>query len=605
MDKLFRQIQNIFRLIGRKGRILFLIGILATFGVSCGEYAIAIFLMLFMFTLNLVGLSQLPAWLPMEMLRASPGWIWGCLFLIVTTKAICDVLTYQTKILFTEYTHARMRTLLGYQILKREDGSVPLALSRVNLYMSELFPKATSFIFHFTQFLTFCIQAAMISVGMFFLCWAETIVGLVALGLMSCVVIGFNRHTNKIAQRVPEAQAGLELTKVRIIRNRLLIKILRLQDREFKTYCNSIFLYYKNLVTAYFWGNLGGFLIPILGTVIVAVIVTLNLRIFHSPTVNLVAFLYLFIRFQQKVANISNTIGSLFIDWTHFRQAAALFASYPKKELATALLPVRDFKIVKQGLVLPPSLEREPNSETDLPDCFDSNKVGPNKTDIRPPEIRLAKVAFSWPGTPDPVFESITFTVAPGTQLGIVGTNGSGNSTLLSVILGVLSPGTGQVFIGGLKSEAYFRQASNSIGYVGPEPFLIYGSIRANISYGLGHSVSEDDIWGVLRLVGLDEFVQRLPEGLEYIIQENGEGLSSGQKQRLTVARAFLRNPSLLILDEPLSNVDSATEKVIIHALKALKARCTTIIVSHRLKTLSGADNIFDMETSTYEKNKR
>lgn len=596
MDRLSRKIQNLIRLTGRKGCLLFLISSIASLGVAGADYGIAIFLMLFMFTLHLIETPQLPSWLPTAMLTASPEWIWGVLFLVVATKSICDVFTYQAKILFTEHTHARMRALLGYEMLQREDGSVPLPLSDINLYMVEMFPKATSFIFHFTQFFTFCVQAAMIIAGMFFLCWSETIVGVIAMGLMGLVVLGFNRHTNKIAQKVPETQAALERTKVRIIRNRLLIRILRLQDREYATYCNSIYLYYKQSVTAYFWGNLGGSLIPVLGAFVVAAIVILNLRVFHNPTANLVAFLYLFVRFQQRVANLSNMIGGLFIDRAQFRQTAALFASYSKQELAAALSPVRGFKVLKPGPVLPLATGSDPGDETDSPGSICLNQSRSLKIDNGPPGIHLSNVTFSWPGATRPVFENISLAVPPGSQLGIMGENGSGKSTLLNVITGVLRPQNGQVYIGRMASETYLKRASECIGYVGPEPFLLYGSIRANLTYGLGREVSEADIWEVLRVTGLDGFVKGLPGGMDYVIQENGEGLSSGQKQRLTIARAFFRQPSLLILDEPLSNVDEATEKIIVEALTAMKGSCTTIIVSHRFETLSGADRVFHMD---------
>ncbi len=180
--------------------------------------------------------------------------------------------------------------------------------------------------------------------------------------------------------------------------------------------------------------------------------------------------------------------------------------------------------------------------------------------------------------------------------MGIVGPNGCGKSTLLAIILGALNPTSGKVLINEANSRKFMNHNSQSIGFVGAEPYLIHGTILENLTYGISRKYLDDEIWQVLRIVRLDEFVKELPDDLGHIIQENGEGLSSGQKQRITIARAFLRKPSLLILDEPTANLDDVSESCICNALYDLKGKCTVIIVSHKPGILKKADQTFNLE---------
>ena len=227
--------------LGRTGTVLFGIGIVSSFALAIIEYCIAIFLMLFLVALGFVNPSKLPSWLPLKIFTFSPFSIWGGLFLVIVMRAAGEIITYQSKIMFTEIVHARLRMILGYQLLMQGTRLSVMPLSQINLYMAELFPKATSFIFYCSQFITFCIQVIIISGGMLFLARNEAMVGIAGLCVMGYAVIRFNRLTNRISQKVPEAQARLERSKIRVVRNWILIKVLRLQDKEYENYLKSLF----------------------------------------------------------------------------------------------------------------------------------------------------------------------------------------------------------------------------------------------------------------------------------------------------------------------------------------------------------------------------
>jgi ABC-type multidrug transport system fused ATPase/permease subunit len=577
--------RNVLTLLGGTGVALFCAGVISSLLLSLVEYGIALFLMLFFFTLGFVNNTQLPSWFPFDVRAASPLMIWGGLFIIVLAKAAGEIVTYQTKATFAERVHARLRMVLGYRMLKQERGHAMPPLSEVNLYMAEFFPKAINFIFYVTQFVSFCIQAAAIVAGLIFLSPGNALVGILGLGLMGLVVLRLNRLTTRASRKVPDAQSHLERWKVRVVRNWLLIKVMRLQDEEYENYLKSVFLYYRHNVAAYFFGNLGGSLTPVLGVIVIALIVILNSHFFKTPAVDLVAFLYLFVRFQQRVASVSNVVGGMATYRVHFAHALMLFSSLLPGELKEALRPERMFHLMGGGF--DPSALMGTVARDDSP--------AENGAPTPPPSVSLRNVSFSWPAVGEPVINGLSLDVVAGSQLGIVGPNGCGKSTLLGVMLGILSPSAGEVSIAGRAADRYVKEHCASIGYVGAEPYLLYGSIRENLAYGLKRRVSDAEILTALRTVRLEGFVEGLPGGLGYVIQENGEGLSSGQKQRLTIARALFRNPTLLVLDEPSSNLDEATEAVIVEALAGLKGRCTVIIVSHKPELLSRSDRIYDM----------
>ena len=572
---------RVLRFIGGRGVLLFSVGVASALLLSLVELALAVFLMVFLYTLKFIEWSQLPGWLPLNAKDLSPLTIWISLLLIGVVQAVSLVIHYEAKELLTEGVHARMRLVLGYRaLLSRNTRS--LSLSEMNLYTSEYFPKASSFIFYINQVMSFVIQASMIMVWMLLLAPGEALVGLVGLGVMGGLVLRFNRITNRLGRGVPEAQADLEKTKVRISRNWLLIRIFRIQDHEFENWARATFSYYRHTTLAFLFSNLGSAFMPVLGIVTIATIILANFSVFHTPVANLVAFLYLFFRFLQMVANGSNLIGGIFTYRSQVEKAEELVLSLSPDELQEALRSEREFRLLHKQL------------DTS---SFRRRRADPRHSALpaAAPAIALERVTFAWPGIETPILKDFSMNIAPGEQVGIVGSNGCGKSTLLGIMLGALCPSAGTVSVGGQGSEDYVRENSHTISYVGPDPYLIHGSVKDNLVYGLERKITEDEIWNILDKVDMKDFVQALPGGLGYEIQENGEGLSSGQKQRLAMARSFLRKPSLFIMDEPSANLDAATEECILRDLQELRGRCTVVIVSHRAGMLKDVDQVFRM----------
>ena len=578
-------LERTVHLIGRIGCGLYLLSILASLALSVIEYSVAIFLMVFLFTLGFVDFSSLPGWLPFDVRTLSPFTIWIFLFLIMALRGGLQIINYQSRILLTERTQSRLRLVLGYMIFMKQ-GTTQLSLSKVNLYFGEFFPKAISFIFHFTIMSSFLVQSLMISAGMFYFARGETLVGLGGLAIMGVFVLMLNRYTHRTAKRVPRAAEALERTKVRVIRNWLLIKILRTEYDEYKRYATSVLQYYRHKCMAYLIANSGTSIIPMLGVIVIAVIVFANAQFFNTPGVDLVAFLYLFFRFQQMMAQGSAMMGDLFTCRVQFRESIQLISRIPRVDLHTAFRPAKGLDLISGRIDL--GHVRPSDNRRGAVD-------GPPKVATHPPSIKVIDVTFTWPETGVPVLKNFNLIIPQGSQAGLIGPNGSGKSTLLAIITGVLKPDAGCVRIDDITDGEYLQRHSDCVSYVGPEPFLIEGTIRQNLTYGCSTGLSDEQLLEALDQVYLGDFIASLKEGLGYAIDENGAGLSSGQKQRLTIARALLRRPKLLILDEPTANIDKQTETLLTTALSTFKGRCTTLIVSHKPELLRHVDLIVEM----------
>ena len=181
------------------------------------------------------------------------------------------------------------------------------------------------------------------------------------------------------------------------------------------------------------------------------------------------------------------------------------------------------------------------------------------------------------------MFKNINFLITKGNTLVIKGQSGTGKSTLLSLILGINIPTSGEILINDFSTSSCTINFDNILGYIGPEPYFINGTIKENLLYGLSkdRQITEMELWNALELMELKSLVMNLPNQLEESIFDIPQ-FSTGQKQRLSFSRAIIRRPSILILDEATANLDTATENKIIENLTPLFKNCTSVIVTHK-----------------------
>lgn len=210
--------------------------------------------------------------------------------------------------------------------------------------------------------------------------------------------------------------------------------------------------------------------------------------------------------------------------------------------------------------------------------------------------IAFEDVAVRYPGAAEPALRGVSLEIRHGERVAIVGPNGSGKTTLLGLLYRVYDPTDGTVRIDGHDLRGVsVRSLRRQIGLVSQETVLFEGTIRENIAYGMP-SADDEEIVDALEKARAIEFVREMPGGLDAAVAERGVSLSGGQRQRLAIARAILRDPSILILDEATSMVDSASEAEIGRAMAGFARGRTTIAVAHRLSTVRDADRIVVME---------
>lgn len=212
--------------------------------------------------------------------------------------------------------------------------------------------------------------------------------------------------------------------------------------------------------------------------------------------------------------------------------------------------------------------------------------------------ISVEHVSYRYPDTDRTVLDDVSFVISEGETVGVVGTSGGGKSTVVDLLIGLLTPLSGEIRAGGDNIHADLRRWQDSIGYVPQSLYLVDDSIRANVAFGLNPSdVNDERVWEALKGARLDQFVAGLPEGLDSTVGERGVRLSGGQRQRIGIARALYGNPPLLILDEATSSLDIATEREFMEVVWGLRKSKTILIVAHRASTVERCDKVIRIES--------
>jgi ATP-binding cassette, subfamily B, bacterial len=210
-------------------------------------------------------------------------------------------------------------------------------------------------------------------------------------------------------------------------------------------------------------------------------------------------------------------------------------------------------------------------------------------------DIRYEDVSFSYVDGLS-ALRHISFHALPGTTTALVGATGAGKSTLVNLLVRFYEFDSGQIYVDDRPVREYdLRTLREAIGVVTQESFLFNGSIRENLLMGKP-TATDAELWRAVDAANARQFIERLPQGLESVVGERGVKLSVGEKQRLSIARALLKDPPILILDEATASVDTATERLIQEALEHLMANRTSIVIAHRLSTIVGADQILVLD---------
>ncbi len=248
------------------------------------------------------------------------------------------------------------------------------------------------------------------------------------------------------------------------------------------------------------------------------------------------------------------------------------------------------------------------SKQSDRKDAEDTNALPAENTNHLKfeREISFSKVSFSY-DLSHPILDSVDLAIPKGGTIGLTGPSGSGKSTFADLILGLIEPTGGEIFLDGkrlvgIQDNRWF----SNIGYVPQEVYVLDDSIRRNVAFGLrDDEIDEDRVWEVLGIVSMQDFVQDAPKGLDTFLGERGARMSGGQKQRLGVARALYNDPDILVLDEFTSALDRTTEREILDTFHPLRGKKTIVMISHSDAPLGICDKVYRLENAKMKRFER
>lgn len=212
-------------------------------------------------------------------------------------------------------------------------------------------------------------------------------------------------------------------------------------------------------------------------------------------------------------------------------------------------------------------------------------------------KIQLKDITYKYPNTDVLIFNHADMEIPIGKSVGIVGTSGSGKTTVVDIMLGLLQLQSGEILADGVEIREHYPSWLKNIGYIPQTIFMIDDSIRKNVAFGYAdEDIDDEKVWRALKEAQLDEFVRGLPEGLDTGIGERGIRISGGQRQRIGIARALFEDPEVLVLDEATSALDNDTEAAIMDSINRLHGKKTLVIIAHRLQTIEKCDMVYRIE---------
>ena len=390
---------------------------------------------------------------------------------------------------------------------------------------------------------------------MFYLNWRFTLVALSVIPALFLVVYTFTKRIKKASRALRKKEAEMVSTLQEVLSSIRIVKAFGREEYEQKRFEEESI---ESVDLALQARNIKAKLAPGVEIIVAcgtALVLWLGARQVLSgaltPGVLVVFFLYLGKMYKpmRELSKMSDTYSKALIGWERI------------KDFLSIDLQVRDL----------PGAQTAPNFKG---------------------TIELEHVSFGYlPGRL--VLKDLSLQMKPGQVAALVGATGSGKSTLISLIPRFYDPQSGAVKIDGVDVRKYKRKTvRQQISLVLQDTLLFRASIAQNIAYGKPEA-THSEIVEAARLANADEFIDRLPEGYDSMIGERGVTLSGGQRQRIAIARAIIRNSPILILDEPSTGLDAASEKLVLEGLERLMENRTTIMVAHRLATIQKADVIF------------
>lgn len=271
--------------------------------------------------------------------------------------------------------------------------------------------------------------------------------------------------------------------------------------------------------------------------------------------------------------------------------ALTAFLTYIVQILMAVMMAVMMFVLVPRAAVSAERIEEVLNTESTVVPPAEPVSEMPDRG-----RVEMNGVEFHYPGAEEPVLHDISFTATRGKTTAIIGSTGAGKTTLMQLIPRLFDATAGTVSVGGVSvRDLDPKVLGEAIGYVPQRPYLFTGTVASNLRYG-NPEATDDELWQALEIAQASDFVRDMPEQLEAPIAQGGTNVSGGQRQRLSIARAIVRNPDIYLFDDSFSALDVSTDAALRAALSTITGQATTIIVGQRVSTIRSADEILVLD---------
>ena len=548
--------RKILQFLGPRVVRYFYLGVLIGTVLFLAELAFAYGLQSFLVQLGVMNATtiRLPRWIPQSSLTAVLVFI----FAVGTLRALLQ----WGQIYLQGAGYEYLREHLRMRVLKWAFHSESTSSSEVTDLFNEKIGLASKATEAFQTVLILGTTGGLLGLTLFALSPLLTAVSVLSLVLISIPLKAADSKIKDTGRGLSETWSRTNRRMTMNIKNLLLMQIYGTQQQEESLAAESLSSYRGHAVSFNYLSGMKFALPQIIGVFLLCFITLAANSTNALKASALISYFYLFMRLLQTMSSINLNLSIMLNSWPQLEAVSKWWADH-------------SFDGVRNPVTL------DNSTKAILP--FES-----------PIGWKVSAVSFRYPSAKTSVISDLTLNVKPATTVVFTGPSGVGKSTLLNLMIGGTKPTSGTIEILSSDGKSHpildeKKRLQMSLGFVGPESFLIEDSIYQNVIYGLQFKPTKEEVEEALSLAEC-QFVWSMAGGLDYQLTDQGQGLSAGQKQRLSLARALLRKPKILILDEPTANLDSEMETKLVDTLSKLKSKMTILAVSHRPALLRIAD---------------
>ncbi|MCC6278531.1 MAG: ABC transporter ATP-binding protein [Oligoflexia bacterium] len=550
-SSLLLYLKKLYLLVGKKVFTIYILGLVSGCLYFLTDLAIAFNFQVFLSFLGLADPSivKVPDWVPQKSLNFAVAF----LLVIGFLRAILQwIQTFMQGAAVESFKHQ-----IRSRLLKWTFGlDVPSTQDTI-LFFNERTNSASIAVSGLHTMAMKATTSLLLGLELFWLAPKTSLYVVVFIGIASLPMRMIDKKISKLGGGIKTEWDHINSRLLVSLKNYLLLRIYGLVKNEEQSINDSLGKYLARILSVFNFNGLKFSTTQYMGLVLVCLVSLLKGPNNEMASGVIASYLFLLLRFLQSLSDVAASTTTINMYWGQMQDFAEL--CYKKFEV-----------------------NQDTNGQRQLSRI--SNPVG----------WRVQNVSFSYPGVEgQPLFHNFDLNIPAANTLVIHGPSGSGKSTLLNILLGILKPQRGKIIatLGNNEFEVnqIMAELLEAVGYVGAESFIIEGTIRENLLYGVNRKTTEDEIIRALQMAECD-FVFGFPDGLNHMLSEHGTGLSAGQAQRLSLVRALLREPKILVLDEATANLDYETELRLVKTLEAIKTNMTILAVTHRPALLRLAD---------------